>query len=845
MLKATLKSLLAHKLRLALTALAVVLGVAFMTGTFVLTDTISHTFDALFAQTTSGDTAVVRAVAPYGDSSGGPGGGSGDDRPLTPDTLITTVRAVPGVAAADGSVEGLVTLLGSNGKAMASHAPTIALAWQPDGRLSPLTVASGHAPAGAGQVTIDAATAAKEHFALGDRVTLIANNGPVAYTVVGITHFGSADNLAGATLVSFDLATAQQAVGKPGYVNEIDVGAAPGVATATLLRSIGAVLPQGFEVVTGATVAAEQASSVSQGLGDFNTILLVFGGIALFVGAFLIFNTFSILVGQRTRELALLRAVGASRRQIYASVMGEAFLTGLASSVIGLGAGVGLAAGLYALLSALGIDLPRSTLQFELRTAIVGLVVGTLVTVVSAVLPALRAGRISPAAGLREDAVVAETSLRRRAIIGGAVLAVGVIILAVGLFASAGIGAVGLGAAVTFIGVAMLTPFAVPPMVAVLGRPLPAIAGITGRLGQDNAARNPRRTAATSSALMVGIALVAAIATLGQSATVSFDGLFSKAVRADYILSPQGLTSISPAAEATAASVPGVTAVSGVRMADFHIGRVDETVEGVGAESGPQVLTFNMTQGSTAALAAGDVLVDATDAKSQHYRVGQLLPMGFAATGVAQVTIGGFFKTNDFLGDYVVSNAFLAAHVVQSQDELIALRTLTTSAAMTAALTRALAPYANAQVRTAAQFEQSQRQKLSDILAIVYALLALSIIIALIGVVNTLALSIMERTREIGLLRAVGTQRRQLRAMIRWESVVVSLIGAVLGLVLGLALGSAVVSSLSNSFITTLAIPVKTIIVVLVLAAVFGVGAAVLPARRAARLDVLQAIQAT
>jgi putative ABC transport system permease protein len=506
-----------------------------------------------------------------------------------------------------------------------------------------------------------------------------------------------------------------------------------------------------------------------------------------------------------------------------------------------LGLGVALAAGLYSLLSALGVDLPRSALQFETRTAVVGLIVGTGVTVASAILPALRAGRIPPAAGLREDAVIQETSLRRRALIGGVVTAVGILVLAVGLFDSAGILAVGVGAAVTFVGVAMLVPFVVGPLVSVLGRPLPSM-GVTGQLGKENAARNPRRTAGTASALMVGIALVAAIATLGQSAQTSFNGLFNSAVKADYVLTASGFGTISPAAEPVVSAVPGVTASSAIRQATWHLNRVSKQVTGIDPVGGPQVLTIHMTEGSTSALAEGQLLVDSTLSKHDHYTLGEVVPMGFAATGIVHVRIGGFFKTNQFLGNYVISNQLLGANVTQVQDQAIALRVAQPGPAMTAALTEAMHPYANVKVQTAAQFKSDQKKQLNTILSIVYALLALSIVIALIGVVNTLALSVMERTREIGLLRAVGTQRRQLKRMIRVESVLVSVIGALLGLVLGVGLGAAVVSALSSSFITTLAVPVPTIIVVLILASLFGVAAAVWPARRAAKLDILQAI---
>ena len=842
MLKATLKSLLAHKLRLALTAVAVVLGVAFMAGTFVLTDTIKHTFDTLFQQTSAGKDAVVRAVAPYGNNGDFTG-----NRPLTPDSLLSTVQGTPGVAFADANVGGRVVALNKQGKTFNSHAPTLAFAWLPDRKLSVISLRSGRAPAADNEVTVDGATARKEHFALGDPITIIGNTGPATYTVVGITRFGSTDNVAGATLVSFNLATEQRVAGKPGYLTEIDVARAPGTTSAQLLSAISSRLPKGFEVVTGAEAGAQQASAVTSNLSQFNTFLLVFAGVALFVGAFLIFNTFSILVGQRTRELALLRAIGASRRQVNTSVLGEALITGLVGSIIGLGVGVLLAAGIYSLLDSLGVSLPRSTLQFEARTAIVGLIVGTVVTVASAILPALRAGRIPPAAGLRDDTVVEDTSLRRRAISGGVVTIVGIVVLAIGLFASAGIAAVGAGAGITFIGVAMLAPFAVQPLIGFLGRPFSNAMGITGLMAKENAIRNPRRTATTASALMIGIALVAAIATLGQSAQASFNGLFDKAVHADYVVTPSSNfgEGFNPAAESVARSVPGVVAASAVRQTDWHKGHAGEQVTGIDPVGGPQVLSFQMTEGSTAALAKGELLVDNSEAKSNHYHLGDVVPMGFVATGVQPVVIGGFFKTNQFLGNYVISNQLFAANVDQPQDFALALKTSSSSPSVTQALKSAFKSYPDVKVQTVAEFKTSQKQQVSTILGVVYALLGLSIFIALIGVVNTLALSVMERTREIGLLRAVGTQRRQLKRMIRAESVLVSIMGAILGLVVGVGLGAAVVSALSGSFVTTLAIPLPTIIVVLILASLFGVFAAVWPARRAAKLDILAAIYTT
>ena len=846
-----MKGLLAHKVRLALTAIAVVLGVAFMSGTFVLTDTIRATFNQLFAQTSVGRDAVVRAVAPFGNSTGR-GDRAGGIRPLTPESLLSAVRATPSVQAADGAVQGQVTVLNKANKPLKKQAPTLAFNWSTDRTLGVLSLRAGRGPTNDNEVTLDVGTAKTEHFAVGDRITIISNQPPKQFTIVGLTGFGKADNIAGATLVTFDTATAQQLVGKPGFFDEIDVHAVPGTNTDQLLSSLGTAVPPGFEAVSGATAAQQAANGIESFIGTFNTFLLVFALIALFVGAFLIFNTFSIIVGQRTRELALLRALGASKGQVNRSVLGEALVVGVLGSLVGIGAGVGLASGLYGLLKAFGLSLPSTSLQLLSRTVIVGLLTGTGVTMASAILPARRAARIAPVAAMRDDALEAETSLRRRAITGGSVLVAGLVLLSLGLFASAGVLLVGIGAAVTFVGVAMLAPFLSGPLARVLGAPLPALEGVSGHLGQQNAARNPRRTAATASALMIGLAVVAAVATVGASALASFNNAFSKGVSANYVIvssaSGAGGGSFSPVVESAVANAPGVIASSAIRTAQWHDGKSSKDLTGIDPVGGPQVLNIPMVSGSTDALAKNEVLIDDKVAKSHHLKVGDTLPMGFAATGVVPVVVGGIYSANALqfpLNSYTVSSSFLAANVNQLQDDAFVIKTAATSPAEAAALTGTISGYPNVKVETAAQFKKDQAKMVSTILTIVYVLLGLSIIIALIGVVNTLALSVMERTREIGLLRAVGMQRRQVKRMIRGEAVVVTMIGAVMGLVLGVGLGSAIVAGLSGSGITTLSIPASTIVVVLILTALFGIGAAVFPARRAAKLDVLSAIATT
>jgi len=839
MWKLTIRSLAAHKLRLALTALAVVLGVAFMAGTFVLTDSLKSDINGLISQTSAGRSAVVQATSPYSNSVAGFGQ---TDRPLTPQSIEQLVKSVPGVAAADGAVDGQVTLV-QDGKVIKTKggAPTVAVNWLPDRQLSSLTLRSGRAPEGPGEVVVDAATAKSEHLNVGDPITVIGNSGPQPFKVVGIVGFGKADTLAGAVIAAFDTATAQALAGKTGYYNTIDVAAVKGVATNDLLSAIGSRLPAGFEVVSEATVISQTSSSLDSFINTFNTFLLFFAGIALFVGAFLIFNTFSILVGQRTRELALLRAVGATRGQVTGSVLGEALLTGLTGSVIGLLLGLPLAAALFAFLRAVGLSVPSQGLRLLPRTVIVSILVGTIITVVSVILPARRASRVPPVAAMRDDAVIEDASLRRRAIVGGAVLAVGLAALAAGLFESSGIALVGVGAALTFIAVAMLVPFISAPLARVLGTPLPAWQGVTGRMGRENAARNPRRTAATASALMVGLGVVAAVATLASSASASVGDLVDRTFNADYVITTsQGL--FTTAAEPVVKGASGVTALSPYTELTWHEGKTSKRLAAIDAVTGPQLLNIDIVTGSLHALAEGEVLVDNNQAKSDHLRVGDVLPMGFADTGVRSVTVGGTYKTNQFLDKYLISTTLLGQNVTTRQDEAILVRTTHAGPAQQGALEGALKAFPQLSVKTGAQFKADQKQQINSLLAIVYALLALSILIALIGVVNTLALSVLERTHEIGLLRSIGMHRRQVRRMIRDEAVIVSLIGAILGLGMGIGLGAAVVHAVSSSGINVLAIPWTTIVVVLIAATVFGIFAAIFPARRAAKLDVLQAV---
>ena len=847
MLKATLKSLMAHKLRLALTALAVVLGVMFMAGTFVLTDTIKHSINGLVNQGTAGKNVVVRGVAPF--SSGGIMGSqdalSGNSRPLVPESLLATVKGVSGVAIADGQAEGTVNIVDAKGKALGPQrgAPTVAVAWVPDRALSSLVIRSGREPRKAGEVMLDRKTATSHKLAIGDQITVTGNLGPQPFTLVGTLGYGTQDTIAGAAIAAFETSTAQAIAGKPGYFSEIDIGAAKDVPTDALVTRVGAVMPAHYEAVSAATAASDMAASFDSFLSFFNTFLLVFAGISLLVGAFIIFNTFGILVGQRTRELALLRAVGAGRGQVLGSVLGEALITGLVGSALGVGLGIGVAYGLYYLLKS-SLSLSTTSMQILPRTIIISMTAGTVITLVSAVFPALRASRVPPVAAMRDDVVVGESSLRRRAFLGSTVLAVGIAALVVGLVGKT-LAAVGVGAFFVFIGVAMLVPLIASPTARLIGAPLPWVQGVSGKLGRANSARNPRRTAATASALMIGIAVVAAIATLVGSLLGSFNGLFDKSFQASYVISTNtGQPFPAGPAETAIKAAPGVTAMSGFAQAQFHLKGAGKPLSGIDPVEGPKVFRIEVTKGSIAPLAQGALLVDETTSTNDHINVGDKLTATFATTGDKVFPVAGVYKDNQFLGPYLVSNAVVAENTNVARDAVVLVKTSSTTAATQDGLKKAVAAFPDLKVRTGAQFKADQKKQIKGFLYFVYALLGLSIVIAMFGVINTLALSVLERTREIGLIRSIGMFRRQVRRMIRGEAVVVAILGAILGLVLGIALGAAFVSTIAGTggAVTQVVIPVATIVEVLVVVFIFAILAALIPAHRASKLDVLKAI---
>ncbi len=844
MWRITIKGLMAHKLRMLLTALAIVLGVTFVSGTLVLTDTLHNTFTGLFDKVYQHVDFEVRGTAAFS----GEAGGNAVRKPID-ESLLPQVRAVPGVAVADGSVGGYAQYVAKNGKAITTGgAPTIGTTFGTDRQLSSLRLVEGTGPKSSTQVVMDEGTAKKYHFAVGDRVEILLPGPTQTFTISGIVRFGSADNLAGATIAAFDLATAQRLFDEVGRLDTIEVLTTPGADKAAVQRSIAATLPSGVEVVTGQTVANEASGAINQALGFFSTALLVFAFISLFVGGFTILNTFSITVGQRTRELALLRIVGASRRQVFRSVMLEALLVGLAASLVGLGLGVLTAMGLEALLKAFGITLPQGSLVFAPRTVVACLAVGVGVTVVSAISPARRAVRIPPIAALASYRGGTGESSRRRFAIGMIVGVLGMLSLGIGLSQPA-IQLVGLGAVAIFVGVAMLAPLVARPLSSILGRPLAAAFGISGKLGRENSMRSPRRTAQTASALMVGLALVSTISVFGASLSRSATTSITDAVSADYLITGSAAggpaAGFSNAATTSASQIPAVTAVSSVYSGRFEFQRSISSLTAIAPSALSSTVRLRVDSGTgLPALSSGQLLVDTTTARNDHLRVGSRVKVTFAETGPTTVTIGGIFTPNSLLGSYVVSEEYFHAHFAANTLPIaILLRTAGgASPATTAAIERGLTDFPNLKVQTRAEFEKAQQAQVNQLLGLVYALLGLAIVIALIGIVNTLMLSVFERTHEIGLLRAVGMRRRQVRAMIRSEALILAVFGAMIGIIVGTGLGIALSDSLKDQGITDVVVPFSSLVVFLVVAALLGLAAASWPARRAAKLNVLSAI---
>jgi putative ABC transport system permease protein len=847
MLHTTWKGLLGHKFRFVATALAVTLGVAFTAGTLVLTDTIRTTFDNLFANVYQGTDAVVRAKAAF---EGPPGAGT--QRGRVDAALVDTVRRVEGVAAAEGDVGGYARLIGKDGQAIgnpATGAPALGLSWTENKALNTFTIVTGTAPSRNDEVVIDRKSARDGDLNVGDTTTVLVTGPPQQVRIAGIARFGNADSPGGATIVAFKGAVAQRLIGEPGKYDSVSVLAAAGVSQTELARRLSAVLPSGTEALTGAQITAETQGEMARAFRFFNTFMLIFAVIALLVGAFMIFNTFSITVAQRTRENGLLRALGASRRQVLGSVILEALAVGVLASALGIAAGFAVALGLKALLTAVGLDIPTTSLVFTPATAVISVVVGVGITVLAALSPARKAGKVAPIAAMQQGVVgSAGYGSKQRVIVGVAVLGLGLAALLTGLFRNVQqpVAIVGAGALLVFFGVSILGRTISLPLSRAIGAPLPRLRGITGELARENAMRNPKRTAASASALMIGVGVVGLITIFVSSAKASMDAAVDRAFTGDIVVDSGGGTfgGVDPGLAGRLNGLPELDSAAGIRQGVAKVAGNAVLLQATDPQTAVELMKVDPISGSSAALGRDSIGLYKDVAEQKGLKLGDPVPVVFKDSGTRSLRLALIYGENRQAGNYLLGTQAYEANFTNRLDSKVLVKRaagVSPEAALTA-VKQVSRAYPGAKVLDRAQFKAEQTKFLDQLLRLVYALLGLAILIALLGIANTLALSIFERTRELGLLRAVGMTRSQLRSAIRWESVIIALQGTVLGLLIGLFFGWALVSALSDEGITVFRVPYASLAIVVVLAAVAGMAAAVPPSRRAAKLDVLRAV---
>jgi putative ABC transport system permease protein len=836
--KVSLRSLFLHKLRLFLTVAAVTLGVAFVSGTFVLSDTMSKAFDELYEGLTEGTDVSVRAELAYNDIST-----QGTTRPLD-DDLVDLVAGVPGVEVAEGSVTGYALIIDKDGEPVQpGGAPTLGASIGDDRLSGDFAVRIGEAPDAPDEVALDAASARKAGYQVGDTATIVLEGGPQQFTVVGTVGFGETDSLAGATMAGFDTETAQRLLGKEGKVDQVNAVAAEGVSAEELRDAISAELPSGVEALTGEELADESSQAVREGLGVFTNVLLVFAAVSLFVGSFVIWNTFNVLVAQRRREVALLRSVGATRRQILSGIVLEAGVVGLVSALLGLLGGIGLAAGIRALFGVIGIEVPTTSPAVEPRTVIASLLVGVVVTVVAAVVPAWSATRVAPVEALREATPTSSDIGRVRRTTGAVLLLAGLL----GLCSAAWLGNQAVLTAVSTL-VAFAGLVAAGP---VLARALARVAdrgrrGNGWRMAARNIARAPQRAAATALALTIGLTVVCAVAVTASSAKQSVVDSVTGGNRSDLILKAAGQgAGLSPTVAQGLRDVASVEEVVELRFTGAQVDGEGEFVAGASTAGLPAVADLGVRGGDVEDLGAGRILIGASVADEEGIEPGDTLTLTFPETGDLDLEVAGIYEQETLVSSaYLLSLEDFAANVTSRLDAavLVAHAAGADADQARADVEEAVAGFPNVVVQNPEELTEDAQAQVDQMLGLVSALLLLAVIVAVLGIVNTLVLSVVERTRELGLMRAVGATRRQVRTVVRRESLLMALLGAVTGVVLGSLAGVALSRALADSGITAVTVPVGTLAAYLVVAALVGVLAAVGPARRASRIDVLHAI---
>ena len=837
------KSLRARLGRTIAIAATVVVGVSFVVGSFVLADSLRATFDNLFAEVNEGIDLEIRSTVAFGD-------GAGANRDPIPLAVADTVRGVDGVDAVVPLVQGVAQIITPDGDLVSTGgAPTIGTSWAGDDSIGGLVLRDGSFPAGADQVAIDKATADRESIGVGERVEVITDIGRRTYTVSGLVGLGNTDGFAGASLALFDLDTALEVFGRGDRVDVIDVTVVDGSDVQAVQADIEAVLPAGLEVITGEQVAEETAEAVGGFIDVFGTGLLIFAFITAFVSAFIINNVFAITIGQRLRELALLRAVGASARQVRRMIVVEAVVMSIIATAIGIIGGIAVARLIVALFNAAGLGFPDSGTVLAPRTIIIAAIVGIGITVASVLVPARRAGRIPPVAALRPELGFAAINTRR--LVGAAIVTVvGAISFVIGLFVRPG-GSWGLalfagaGALLLFLGTASMSSAVARPVTSALGWPIAKLFGTPGALARQNAGRAPRRTAASAAALMIGVALVSAAAVFAASLRDTFVRTLDRAVTADYVISDSSFQGLAPSVAETLRELPELAAVSPFRAIPVEIDGDTTTIGAVDGASIEQLLNLRLVDGSFDGLIDGGLLVNEDRADDLGVGIGDGIEFMLANGEVNTLDVGGIYAEAAVAGDLLMSidtlesinnqpprDFFLVARLADGVDPRLADQ----------AVRAAVADLPQVEVQTNAEFRRQQEDQINQLLIVITALLLFAIAIAIVGISITLALSVFERTREIGLLRAVGMNRRQLRRTVRWEAVIVSVFGALVGIVLGTLIGIALATAVPDNIIDSVSFSPGITVFIVIAAVIAGLFAALYPSFKASKMNVLEAI---